>query len=345
MGLFGLEFGGGKSRSSSSSQSQQFDISSSTLFGPQSQAFSQLFPAATDLALNQSPIAQQQGQQLSSQLGGQGQQFLGQLQQGGGQGGIQALQQFQPQNQGINPLSQLAGPNAGLLGSSFQQLQQLGQGQNQLQQQLAQAPGSNPFLDEQIGNLGQDITQQLGRQNLQGAQSSSLAGQRGGARQGVAEGLASEAAIRAFSQGAGNLRFQDANLQQQLQQQGQLAALQSQQGAAGQLAGIQGQAAGQLGQLGGQEQLQQLQALIAAQQGQQGQQGLTNQAAGIGLGSLGNLFNLGLGGTTAGFGPLAALGGLVSPINESFSFGAGSSSSRSKSSAFNIDAGLGFVGG
>ena len=91
------------------------------------------------------------------------------------------------------------------------------------------AQQNNPYLQAQIGQLGQNIGQQFREQILPGIGSqATLAGQRGSSRQGVAEGIASRGAMQAFAQGATGLQNNAYNQQ--------LAAAQSlgQMGLAGQ---------------------------------------------------------------------------------------------------------------
>ena len=118
--------------------------------------------------------------------------------------------------------------NSGFLGG-LQQSAQFGQ---QALQQFAQQ--ENPYLNSQIGQLGQDIGRNFREQILPGIGGDFQgAGQRGSSRQGVAEGLAAQGAQDAFAQGAGDLRFQ---------------GYQGQQAAAGQLAGLGNQANQAFGQ-------------------------------------------------------------------------------------------------
>ncbi len=138
-----------------------------------------------------------------------------------------------------------------------------------------QAFGENPELQNQINLLGQDIGQTFQQQILPGIQSEAIGtGQLGGGREGVAQGLASQAALSEFQRGAQTFRSEDITRQ--------LAA------------------AGQLGQLGlGQQ----------AQTGAQlGDAGALNLGA---LGELQNLFNLGLSPFAAEFGALNNLAGII----------------------------------
>lgn len=98
-------------------------------------------------------------------------------------------------------------------GSQFQQ--SLGQQQNALSSFL-QGPQENPYLMGQI-QQGQDlINQNLQRNVLPGISSGAIqAGQFGGGRQGVAEGIAAGDAADAGSRFAQNLIGQDYQAQQQ----------------------------------------------------------------------------------------------------------------------------------
>ena len=66
---------------------------------------------------------------------------------------------------------------------------------------------SNPYLSQQIGGLGQDIGNFYNQQILPGInQQASYAGGTGGARGQIAGGLAAQAALQQFQQGATGLR-------------------------------------------------------------------------------------------------------------------------------------------
>lgn len=73
---------------------------------------------------------------------------------------------------------------------------------------LAQyATGNNPMLQNQIGQLGQDIGQNLNRNIMPGINAGfQNAGQRGSSRQGIAQGLAAQGAQQQFQRGATELR-------------------------------------------------------------------------------------------------------------------------------------------
>lgn len=147
---------------------------------------------------------------------------------------------------GAGGVGDVAGQQAAQLGGIgqgfLQNLQGIagggGAGQEFLQQRLA---GQNPFLNEQISQLGTDISEQFQQSILPGIRRNAVAvGGLGGAREGVATGLAAQGAQDAFAQQAANLRFQDVGLRQ-------AAAGQFQQGQ-----NLQAQAAlGGLGSLGG----------------------------------------------------------------------------------------------
>lgn len=232
---------------------QQLRSQAQGLQGQQQQQIGSLFGLAGGL--------QGQGQDLLGGLTGtQGQ--LGQFGQAGfgqGQAGIQGLQDIVS---GANPAAQA------------------------LQQQ---ASGQNPFLQTQINQLGEDITQQFQRGISATNVEAVGAGQLGGGRQGVAQGLLGEAAGDQFARASTALRNQD--LGRQLQ-------------ASSGLLGFQGQAAGQLAGLGQQQglgnQASQLQGLLG-----QGQLGLG------GLGALQGQFNLGFSPFQAEFSPLQSLAGII----------------------------------
>ena len=239
-------------------------------------------------------IAQQQlgaggpgaaGGVLGRNLSTQGQGFLGQLQQGaGGQLGSQQLQ-AQAAQQAI------AGQ---------------GPGADFLTQRLT---SENPFLNQAIQSLGQDIGQQFQEQVLPGIRGSAVqVGALGGGRAQIAEGLAAQRSQQTFGSLAAGLRQQDLAQQQQ-------AAFGLQQGA------LQG------GALAGQG---------AAQQGQFAQ---------AGLGSLGGLFNLGLAPFGAQFQPLQQLSGLVGqPTVLSQQQQRSQSQGTGSSSGFNVGFGSLFTG-
>ena len=258
------------------STSRQQSTSSQSSFVDPAQApfLQQLRAQATGVQQNQQAGIGQTLGALGQNLSAQGQGLLGGLantqqqlgQQGGagfgaGQGGIDALQGIAG---GTNPAARA------------------------LQQQ---ASGQNPFLQQQITGLGEDINQQLQRQ-LGGtgiAGQANFAGQLGGGRQGVESGLAQQGALQQFARGTTQLRSDDIGRQ--------LGASQA-------LLGAQGQAGAQLGGLGLQQQLgagsQQLQGLLG-----QGQLGLG------GLEQLQGQFNLGVSPFQAEFSPLQSLAGIV----------------------------------
>ena len=221
-------------------------------------------------------------------------------------------QQLQGQQQG--QVGDLFGLAQGLQGQGQQFLQgiqgvqgQLGQAQGPSQAQQAlqqQAFGQNPVLGQQIGQLGEDINRQLQRQvgGAGGITAGAIgAGQGGlGGRAQVATGLASEAALNAFSRGATELRGQDIGRQL---------------GAAQALGGLE------LGQQG-----QQLQGLLGA-----GQLGLG------GLGALQGQFNLGLSPFQGQFQPLQNLAGIIGAPTV---LSQGTAQSTGGTSGFNFGAAL-----
>lgn len=286
----------GFSKSKSASESQQ-----STFVDPSQAPFLN--------QLRQSALGVQQGQQgqigqqlfgLGAELSDQGQQFLGSL--------------GQTQNQ----LGQFGGAGFGQGQAGIDALTGIAGGTNPAAQALQrQATGQNPFLQTQIDQLGADITQQFQR-GLTSIEGQAVgAGQLGGGRQGVAQGLLGEAAGDQFARASTQLRNQDIGRQLQ---------------ASSGLLGFQGQAGGQLAGLGQQQGLQnqasQLQGLLG-----QGQLGLG------GLGALQGQFNLGLSPFQAEFSPLQSLAGILgAPTVLSQGTSAGSSS------AFSVQAGAGGAG-
>lgn len=140
--------------------------------------------------------------------------------------------------------------------------------------------GPNPALGGQIDALSAAIQQNLAATSGTIGGQATLQGGTGGSRQALATGLAGQEAERQFGQGATQLFAQDFAARQQLAPQ----LLAQQQAALG--------AAGGLG--------------IAGQQAQ-------TQAAGIGLDSLSNLFNLGLAPFQSAFSPLLNLAAIIGP--------------------------------
>ncbi len=245
---------------------------------------------------------QQQGQigqlfGLGSGLSAQGQGFLGGL-----QGTQQQLGQFGGAGfgQGQGGIDALAGI-AGGTNPAAQALQQ-------------QATGQNPFLQQQIGQLGEDVTRQFER-GLAATNAQAVgAGQLGGGRQGVAQGLLGEAATQQFARGATQLRSDDIGRQLQASQS---------------LLGAQAGAGQALGGLGLQQQLGNQSSAL---------QGLLGQGQ-LGLGGLGQLqgqFNLGLSPFQAQFSPLQSFAQILGgPTVLS------QGSSQGTSSAFSVSAGAG----
>jgi len=285
----------GFSKSKSASESSQ-----STFVDPSQGPFLQaLRSAGLDVTQEQlGSIGQLFGQ--SEQLQGLGQNFLGGLGQTQGQ------------------LGQLGGAGFGQGQAGIEGLQGIVSGQNPAAQALQQqAQGQNPFLQQQIGQLGEDVTRQFER-GLAATNAQAVgAGQLGGGRQGVAQGLLGESATRQFAQGATALRSQDIGRQLQASQ-----SLLGAQGAAGQALGGLGQQQG----LGNQQ--AQLQGLLG-----QGQLGLG------GLGQLQGQFNLGLSPFEAQFSPLQNFAGILggpTVLSEG--------SSTGSSSAFSVSAGGGGAG-
>ena len=93
------------------------------------------------------------------------------------------------------------------------QLQPQGYMQERIQQ-------GNPYLQNQIDQLGNDLGRFYSEQLLPGIQSGAgLAGGVGGGRQGVAQGIAGRGVAEEFGRQAGNLRYQDVLQGDQLNQQ------------------------------------------------------------------------------------------------------------------------------
>jgi hypothetical protein len=132
----------------------------------------------------------------------------------------------------------LAGQQAGTIGQDAAGLSQgllggLGPYANAatnpaFQNLLQRAQGGSPYLGQQIQGLGADIGQFFNQQILPGIQSQyGMGGTLGGSRQSIAQGMASQDALRQFSQGATNLR--QADYGQGLQAAGMLGNLGQQQ--------------------------------------------------------------------------------------------------------------------
>lgn len=310
---------------------------------------------------------QQQGQiggvanQLSGQLGGIGNQLLGGLQSGaqafapGAESSIAQLlgitqgQDAQALRGASGPLAG-AGALAGLAGGGFQG------GQGLDFQSLLEPGGALPGqIDALDVALQRNLASTLGTLGGQ----ATLAGQTGGDRQAF---LSSEAAGRsqeAFGAGASSLFASD--LAQRRQLGGVAANLelgQRGQDLQAQLGGAQALQQGALGQQG--QNIGALSALL--QGGLQGAQGagslgLGQQqqqfgAAQAGLGSLGDLFNLGLAPFGAEFGPLQQLAQLLggptvlgSSFGQNFSQGSSFGSSQGTSSGSGSSSSAGFAFG
>jgi len=133
----------------------------------------------------------------------------------------------------------------------------------------------NPFAQQQIGQFGEDIGRFYREQLLPGiGAQSQMAGQLGGSRQGIAQGLAAQGVTQQFARGATQILNDSAG-----------QALQAAQ-------------AGMSGQLG--------QGMGLAQVG-----GIGNQAGQGLINSLAPLFNLGLAPYAAEFAPLMTLAGIL----------------------------------
>lgn len=108
--------------------------------------------------------------------------------------------------------NQLAGEFMPFMRQSLGQLGQLAQGQGVGQQYLAGSLGQeNPYLQDVIGGLREDIGQGLGRELGVGiaGEAGGVGGAYGGSRHGIREGMAIESANREFANAAADLRFGD----------------------------------------------------------------------------------------------------------------------------------------
>ena len=173
---------------------------------------------------------------------------------------------------------------------------------------------NNEALEAQIGALGSDIDAQLRRQ-IGGSgglnTDAALAGNLGGGRNQVAQGIAAGDAARAFAGQAAGLRGDFAQQQNQMQMQAQLA---------NQAAELQG--LGQAGQLSGMDEQ------------------LRQQALAGGAGVLPGATNLGRAGMGAAFAPLAAYAGLVGAptvLDTRFQRSTSEGITRGNDSAWNIN--------
>src|SRR6056297_130978 len=78
------------------------------------------------------------------------------------------------------------------------------------------APDSNPYLQQNIDNFGQNVNQQMARNQNTINQQAAQAGAFGGGRQGVAQGLNAESANDTFAEGVSRMLMDNYN--QRLQQ-------------------------------------------------------------------------------------------------------------------------------
>lgn len=109
--------------------------------------------------------------------------------------------------QGQQAIGDVRGRTEGLMAQPVQQVGRPGQPFLRNLQQRAQ--GENPFLQQQIDALQTDFGNLFRQQILPGIQGEAVSvGGVGGARQGIAQGLAAEGIAQEFGQAAGNLRFQ-----------------------------------------------------------------------------------------------------------------------------------------
>lgn len=100
-------------------------------------------------------------------------------------------------------------------------------------QTMSQPGGNRQLIGQQVGQLGQDIGRQFQQQIMPGIRRDAIGlGGFGGTRQGVAEGIASQGAMDAFSRGVTDIYGQNSMMAQQagiagggLQMQGSLGAM------------------------------------------------------------------------------------------------------------------------
>ena len=195
------------------------------------------FSGSKSKSKSQSSSASQQSASASQDIFGPQKQALGQFAFPAAQGLATRL---------AGQAEQLAPQLSGQLGQTGQSfLGQLDVAQNPFLQGLAQfgqGGGLSGQTDQLVDQLGQDIQQQLGRDQFGAGQQQSLSGNRGGGRQGVAEGLLGEAALNTFGRESANLRFGAAQQDQQAQLQALLgganASTAAAQGGLSQLGGL-----------------------------------------------------------------------------------------------------------
>ena len=257
--MFGLGGSSQKSSSSSNSQSQ----STMDKFGAQ-QSSTYLDPAQ-----------QWQQQQLA---GG----YLNQLNNW----------QQQPNDQMAGLIEQAAGPSVGYSGiGGGGGGGSLGAAPTAGIDQLNQfAQGSNPYLQQQVDNFGQDINDQFGvMQQRLGGQSAG-AGQRGSSRQGIAEANSLGEYLGQYQRGVTDMRSNAYNQQQAAA--GQVAGIESQNyGTQGAYAGAQAAAAasryGSMVNAQNVAESNRLQGVQLAMQGLQQQQNMAFNPFQIGAGIIG----------------------------------------------------------
>lgn len=266
-------FSGGKGRSKSGSSSSSF------VLPQQLGGLEFLFNQGQSTAQGQLGQIGPAASELSQNLLGQGQGFLSQLQGAGGNPlATGAAQQLFDNPLDINQ------------GGFLENLQQLAN------------PSTDPFLQQQIDFLGDDISTQVGRLLPQVNQDFIQGGTAGGARNQIAQGLVGEAGVQQFAQGAGALRNNALERSLAANQAGLGSLLD-----AGQINNARLSSAGQI-----------------ANQGE----AIGAQAAGQGLSQLNPLLNLGLSPFGAQFSPLLNLQQILGNpaiLNQSQSFGKSSS--------------------
>lgn len=129
------------------------------------------------------------------------------------------------QNQGLGQTPGLAQALSGFAGTSGQGFSDIASGSR---------IGQNPFLEQQLAGMRQQVNQNLQRNQLPGVRNNAIAGGGlGGTRQGIAEGVAIGDANQSLINAEGALRSQQVNADQQQQLQALLGQQQILQGQAG----------------------------------------------------------------------------------------------------------------
>lgn len=231
---------GGKSDSSGSAQQS----ANSFVFPEQIAGLMQLYGGAQSLQQQQQGQIGPVAQRSSDRLGARGFGFLNQLSDSG-RGGAQATQAADELLKNPLDISQ---------GGFMENLARLA------------APNSDPFLQQQVDFLGEDIAQQVQRLMPGVDQEFIEGGTAGGSRNSIGQGILAEAGVNQFARGATQLRSDARDLSLNASQAGVGAVLD-----AGQVDTDRLRTAGGLG----------LQS-----------QGANIQAASVGLQSLADLYNI-----------------------------------------------------